>query len=51
MEEACPEMTSKAEYTYYAPSFASTDATLNPIITWRNGLDRDKDIAVITSHK
>ena len=51
MEEPCPRLAEEANYKYYAPSFAGTQNTLNPLITWRHGLDKDKDIAVITSHK
>ena len=51
MEEPCPDLAAKAEYTYYAPSFAGTDNALNPIVTWKDDLDKDKDIAVISSHK
>ena len=42
---------SDLECRYYAPSFASTSATLDPIITWEDGLDADKDIAIISQHK
>lgn len=42
---------SNATSRYYAPSFATTDATLDPIITWEDGLDADKDIADISQHK
>lgn len=51
MEGACPNLASNKSYTYYAPSFAGTGNSLDPIITWEDGLDADKDIAVITSHK
>ena len=51
MEKPCPTLASKENYKYYAPSFAGTDNSLNPIVTWEDGLDKDKDIAVITSHK
>ena len=42
---------SDLEIRYYAPSFATTSATLDPIITWEDGLDADKDIAIISQHK
>ena len=35
---------------FIAPSFAGTSNYLNPIITWRDGLDADKDISLISSH-
>lgn len=48
---ACPEL----PITYWAPSFALTSnrtiGGLNPLTVWELGLDADKDIAVITSHK
>lgn len=50
MAKTCPGLTTNAKYNYYAPSFAGTDNSLNPIVTWEDGLDTDKDIAVITSH-
>jgi hypothetical protein len=51
MERPCPDLASNQSYNYYAPSFAGTDNSLDPIVTWKDGLDTDKDIAVITSHK
>lgn len=51
MAKSCPNLASKKNYQYYAPSFAGTDNVLNPIVTWKDGLDQDKDIAVISSHK
>ncbi|KAK3070454.1 hypothetical protein LTR53_010441 [Teratosphaeriaceae sp. CCFEE 6253] len=50
MKKACPELTTNETYTYYAPSFAGTSNSLNPIVTWEDGLDTDKDIAVISTH-
>ncbi|KAK3677681.1 hypothetical protein LTR78_002531 [Recurvomyces mirabilis] len=50
MEEPCPNLASNDSYKYYAPSFAGTSNSLNPIVTWQDGLDTDKDIAVITTH-
>ena len=51
MAQACPNMTTEAEYKYVAPSFAGTSNNLDPIVAWRDGLDIDKDIALISSHK
>ena len=42
---------SDLELRYYATSFATTSATLDPIITWEDGIDADKDIAIISQHK
>lgn len=50
MEGPCPNLTTDALYKYIAPSFAGTSNSLNPIITWEDGLDTDKDIALISSH-
>lgn len=50
--KACPDLATDARYKYYAPSFAGTGGnSLDPITTWKDGLDADKDIAIITSHK
>ena len=51
MAQSCPDLVSNSAYKYVAPSFAGTSNSLDPIITWRNGLDTDKDIAMISSHK
>ncbi|KAI7593471.1 glycoside hydrolase family 79 protein, partial [Hortaea werneckii] len=50
MRKPCPRLASRKNYKYYAPSFAGASNSLDPIETWEDGLDRDKDIAVITSH-
>ncbi|EMC91297.1 glycoside hydrolase family 79 protein [Baudoinia panamericana UAMH 10762] len=50
MTGPCPDLASSQNYTYYAPSFAGTSNSLDPIRTWEDGLDTDKDIAVITTH-
>ena len=51
MKAACPDLATKETYQYYAPSFAGTDGNgLDPVIAWEAGLDRDKDIALISSH-
>jgi hypothetical protein len=46
--QTCPEL---ANAKWIAPSFAGTSNSLDPIITWQDGLDTDKDIALISSHK
>lgn len=43
---ACAGLT----HDFIAPSFAGTSNFLNPIVTWRDGLDADKDISLISSH-
>lgn len=35
---------------FIAPSFAGTSNYLDPVVTWRDGLDADKDIDLISSH-
>lgn len=51
MGKPCPDLATEQKYKYYAPSFAGTDNSLNPIITWKDGLNTDKDISFIDSHK
>lgn len=51
MEKPCPNLAKKENYLYYAPSFAGTDNSLNPIATWKDGMDADMNIAMIDSHK
>ena len=46
----CRRLDTEKKYKYYAPSFAGTNNHLNPIVTWEDGLDRDKDIGIISSH-
>jgi hypothetical protein len=48
MAQSCPDL---ANYKWIAPSFAGTTNSLDPIITWQDGLDTDKNIALISSHK
>ena len=50
LAEACPNLTSNANYGYLAPSFAGTSNTLDPVITWRDGLGVDENIKLISSH-
>lgn len=47
MEEACPGL----PISYYAPSFAGYTNSLDGVKVWELGLDADKDIAIISSHK
>ena len=51
MAQTCPDHVQGSAYKYIAPSFAGTSNSLDPIITWRDGLDTDKDISLISSHK
>lgn len=47
----CPSLASNSSYKYYAPSFAGTGNNhLDPLRTWQDGLDADKDIGIISSH-
>ena len=47
----CPDLAQNGTYNFIAPSFAGTGNSLDPIITWQDGLDTDRDIALISSHK
>lgn len=50
LEAACPNLTTQALYTHYAPSFGGTANSLSAVKTFRAGLDQDADIALISSH-
>lgn len=50
LQAACPDLATNDSYKYYAPSFGGTSNSLNPILTWRVGLDADKDVGLISSH-
>ncbi|KAK3633926.1 hypothetical protein LTR56_015536 [Elasticomyces elasticus] len=50
LQDACPDLATNESYTFYAPSFAGTNNSLNPIVTWEDGIDTDKDIAIISTH-
>ncbi|CAL5866154.1 uncharacterized protein PFLUO_LOCUS361 [Penicillium psychrofluorescens] len=50
MAHACPEMATDSAYTYLAPSFAGVDNSLDPVKTWRDGLDSDKNIRLNSVH-
>ncbi|KAI1105715.1 glycoside hydrolase family 79 protein [Jackrogersella minutella] len=47
--EACPEL-SNDTYKFLAPSFAGTNNHLKAPLTWADGDDDDKDIALFSSH-
>lgn len=46
----CPSLKSST-YGYLAPSFAGINNHLKPLTTWQDGLDVNKDIKLISSHK
>ncbi|PYH47944.1 glycosyl hydrolase family 79 C-terminal domain-containing protein [Aspergillus saccharolyticus JOP 1030-1] len=48
MRESCS--TEFAEAKYIAPSFAGVSNSLNPVVTWENGLDRKRNIALNSEH-
>ncbi|KAI9668250.1 MAG: hypothetical protein M1821_001070 [Bathelium mastoideum] len=50
MAQNCSNLTTAEEYLYMAPSFAGTGNSLDPIRTWEDGLDNDRDIEYISSH-
>lgn len=49
--ESCPEMANDTKYQYIAPSFAGVSNSLNPVTTWRDGLNTDHNIALNSEHK
>ena len=51
MAQSCANLTTDQEYQYMAPSFAGTGNSLDPIRTWEDGLNNDRDIEYISSHK
>ena len=51
LEKYCPHLTSKNNYGYLSPSFAGVSNHLNPVKTFADGLDADKDIKLISIHK
>lgn len=51
MGRTCPDLVANGTYEFVAPSFGGTHNSLDPIITWQDGLDNDADIALISSHK
>ena len=48
LKQACPSV---ANFDWMAPSFAGTHNSLDPVKVWDVGLNADKDIAQISSHK
>jgi hypothetical protein len=51
LQKYCPDMVSNNTYGYMAPSFAGTNNHLKPLLTWQDGLDQDRNIKLISSHK
>jgi hypothetical protein len=51
LQKYCPDMVSNDTYGYMAPSFAGTNNHLKPLLTWQEGLDQDRNIKLIPSHK
>jgi hypothetical protein len=51
LAKACPDLLTDDKYGYYAPSFAGTNNHLHIVPTFHDGLDVDKDIKLISSHK
>ncbi|KAK0114077.1 hypothetical protein ONS95_013582 [Cadophora gregata] len=50
LERYCPEMLEGGRYGYLAPSFAGTNNRLKPVVAWREGLNRDGDVRIFSSH-
>lgn len=52
IQQNCPEVIEQGKFQFYAPSFAGAGTNnLDTVRTWSLGLDADKDIAFIDSHK
>lgn len=47
--EACPDLAD--QYSFIAPSFAGVTNSLNPVITWQDGLNADQNVDQISIHK
>ncbi|KAL3444834.1 hypothetical protein BJX65DRAFT_310424 [Aspergillus insuetus] len=47
MREYCPQL---AEKKWMAPSFAGVTNSLNPVVTWREGLNAKRNIALNSEH-
>lgn len=50
VQQHCPEVIEQGKFNFYAPSFAGVGNSLNPITTWKVGLDLYNDISFIDSH-
>ncbi|KAI5358349.1 Putative glycoside hydrolase superfamily, beta-glucuronidase [Septoria linicola] len=50
MEHACPQLATDEAFQFYAPSFSGTTNNLDPLRTWRAGLNEDGIVGVISSH-
>ncbi|KAH8691375.1 hypothetical protein BGW36DRAFT_400670 [Talaromyces proteolyticus] len=50
LAKSCPEMAADENYKYIAPSFAGLRNSLDPVKTWEDGLDSDKNIALNSEH-
>jgi hypothetical protein len=51
LAKACPEMATEKNYQYLAPSFAGLTNSLDPVATWKDDLNTDKNIALNSVHK
>ncbi|KAH7326988.1 glycoside hydrolase family 79 protein [Rhexocercosporidium sp. MPI-PUGE-AT-0058] len=50
LEKYCPELLGGGKYGYLAPSFAGTNNRLKPVLTWQDGLNKDGDVKIFSSH-
>ncbi|KAJ5668439.1 uncharacterized protein N7477_007009 [Penicillium maclennaniae] len=50
MARSCPDMVSNEMFKFIAPSFAGIGNSLDPVKTWEDGLDSEKDIALNSMH-
>ena len=49
--KACPEMAKEGAFKFIAPSFAGLTNSLDPLTTWKDGLDTNHDIKLNSMHK
>ncbi|KAJ5766551.1 uncharacterized protein N7511_004167 [Penicillium nucicola] len=50
LKKSCPEMADEAKYKYLAPSFAGLTNSLDPLKTWKSGLDTVHNIGLNSMH-
>ena len=51
MNQACPKLIANGGFRFIAPSFGGTTNSLAPVPTWKDGLDTNGDIVLISGHK
>jgi len=51
LQKYCPDLDSKTEYGFLGLSFAGTGNRLKAPLTWQDGINRNNDIKLISTHK